>query len=92
MAPRRVKKPRRSASYYRSHPEARAKKNAAQRKRNKTSSVKAHQAELKKARRKDGNVGKGGKDYSHTKSGRLVRENSSSNRARQGAGGRARRK
>jgi hypothetical protein len=92
MAPRKVRNPRKSAKYYRSNAEARAKKNAAQRKRNKTSSVRAHQAELKKARRKDGNIGKGGKDYSHTKSGKIVRENSSTNRARQGAGGKPKKK
>ena len=37
---------------------------------------------LRKPRRKAGADGKGGKDFSHTKSGRLVRENPSTNRAR----------
>lgn len=92
MAPKRTSNPGKSASYYRSNPKARAKKNAAQRKRNKTTAAKKYRAELNAARRKDGNYGKGGKDYSHTKSGRLVRESPKRNRARQGAGGRAKRK
>ena len=92
MAPKRTSNPGKSASYYRSNPKARAKKNAAQRKRNKTTAAKKYRAELNAARRKDGNYGKGGKDYSHTKSGKLVRESPKRNRARQGAGGRAKRK
>ena len=92
MAPRRTSNPGKSARYYRSNPKARAKKNAAQRKRNKTTAAKKYRAELNAARRKDGNYGKGGKDYSHTKSGRLVRESPRKNRARQGAGGRPKRK
>ena len=92
MAPRRTSNPGKSARYYRSNPKARAKKNAAQRKRNKTTAAKKYRAELNAARRKDGNYGKGGKDYSHTKSGKLVRESPKRNRARQGAGGRAKRK
>ena len=59
MAPRKVKNPRKSAKYYRANSKARAVKNAAQRKRNKTSKVIKHVAELQKARRADGNVGKG---------------------------------
>ncbi|AAL73316.1 hypothetical protein P60_gp41 [Synechococcus phage P60] len=92
MAPRRTSNPGKSARYYRSNPKARAKKNAAQRKRNKTTAAKKYRAELNAARRKDGNYGKGGKDYSHTKSGKLVRESPKRNRARQGAGGRPKRK
>ena len=57
-----------------------------------TTKAKKYRAELLKARRKDGNVGKGGMDYSHTKSGKIVRENSSTNRARQGSGGKPRKK
>lgn len=92
MAPKRTSNPGKSARYYRSNPKARAKKNAAQRKRNKTTAAKKYRAELNAARRKDGNYGKGGRDYSHTKSGKLVRESPKRNRARQGAGGRAKRK
>ena len=92
MAPKKAKHPKKSAAYYQANPKARAKKNAAQRKRNKTKTAKKYRAELLAARRKDGNEGKGGKDYSHTKKGTLIRENSSKNRARQGAGGKPKRK
>ena len=82
MAPRKVKNPRKTAKYYRDNPEARAKKNAANRKRNKKPENIAYRVELRRARRKAGADGKGGKDFSHTKSGRLVRESPSKNRAR----------
>ena len=69
MAPKRLPrhKLRRSARNYRDNPKSRVKKNAAQ---------------LNRARRKAGQYGKGGKDFSHTKRGKLVRENASKNRAR----------
>ena len=92
MAPKRSPNPGKSARYYAKNPKARAKKNAAQRKRNKTAANKAYRAELNAARRKDGNYGKGGKDYSHTKSGRLVRESAKKNRARNGSGGKSTKK
>ena len=84
MAPKRkpLSSLRRSARNYRLNPESRQKKNAYQRKRNKTTENKKYRAELNRASRKAGEYGKGGKDFSHTKSGRLVRENSSTNRAR----------
>jgi hypothetical protein len=82
MAPRKVASPRKSASYYRSSPTARAKKNAYNRDFNKKPAQRKKRAELAKARRKKGIMGKGGKDLSHTKSGRLVLENPSTNRAR----------
>tara|TARA_B000000557_G_scaffold5922_1_gene4844 strand:- start:39 stop:308 length:270 start_codon:yes stop_codon:yes gene_type:complete len=84
MAPKRkpLSQLRRSARNYRLNPESRQKKNAAQRKRNKTTANKRYRAELNGARRKAGEYGKGGKDFSHTKSGRLVREDPSTNRAR----------
>ena len=84
MAPRRkpLSQLRRSAKNYRLNPKSRLKKNAAQRTRNKTTENKKYRAELNRARRKAGEYGKGGKDFSHTKSGRLVRENPSTNRAR----------
>ena len=92
MAPKRSANPGKSARYYAKNPKARAKKNAAQRKRNKTSANKKYRAELNAARRADGNYGKGGKDYSHTKSGKLVRESSKKNRGRQGADGKSTKK
>ena len=84
MAPRRkpLSQLRRSARNYRLNPKSRLKKNAAQRQRNKTTENKKYRAEHNRARRKAGAYGKGGKDFSHTKSGRLVRENPSTNRAR----------
>ena len=84
MAPRRkpLSQLRRSARNYRLNPKSRLKKNAAQRTRNKTTENKKYRAELNRARRKAGQYGKGGKDFSHTKSGRLVRESVSKNRAR----------
>ena len=84
MAPKRkpLSQLRRSARNYRLNPKSRLKKNAAQRTRNKTTENKKYRAELNRARRKAGQYGKGGKDFSHTKSGRIVRENSSTNRAR----------
>ena len=84
MAPKRkpLSQLRRSARNYRLNPKSRLKKNAAQRTRNKTTENKKYRAELNRARRKSGEYGKGGKDFSHTKSGRLVRENPSTNRAR----------
>jgi hypothetical protein len=84
MAPKRkpLSQLRRSARNYRLNPKSRLKKNAAQRTRNKTTENKKYRAELNRARRKAGAYGKGGKDFSHTKSGRIVREDSSTNRAR----------
>ena len=84
MAPRRkpLSQLRRSARNYRLNPESRQKKNAYQRKRNKTREKKKYRAELNRARLKAGEYVKGGKDFSHTKSGRLVRESVSKNRAR----------
>ena len=84
MAPRKLprKQLKRSARNYRDNPQSRAKKNAYNRKRNKSKEAITYRVELKKARRKAGAEGKGGKDFSHTKSGRLVRESPSKNRAR----------
>ena len=84
MAPRRLprKQLKRSARNYRDNPASREKKNAYNRKRNKSKEAIAYRVALKKARRKAGAEGKGGKDFSHTKSGRLVRESPSKNRAR----------
>jgi hypothetical protein len=87
MAPRKTTTPRRSAAYYRNNPEAYAKKLAYDTKKNKSSKDRKYRAELADARRKRGVMGKGGDDLSHTKSGRLVKESPSKNRARNGAGG-----
>ena len=84
MAPRKLprSKLKRTARFYRDNAKARAKKNATNRERNKKPENVAYRVSLRKARRKAGADGKGGKDFSHTKSGRLVRENPSTNRAR----------
>ena len=82
MAPRKARNPKRTARFYRDNPKSRAKKNAAQRKRNRSPENKQYRAELNRARRAAGVYGKGGKDFSHTKSGKLVRESPSKNRAR----------
>jgi hypothetical protein len=92
MAPRKAKNPGRSARYYRSNPEARKRKNAAQRKRNKNAKNRKYRAELNKERRKRGVYGKGGKDMSHTKDGRIVAESPKKNRARQGSNGKSTKK
>ena len=84
MAPKRLprKQLKKSARNYRDNPASREKKNAYNRKRNKSKEAIAYRVELKRARRKAGAEGKGGKDFSHTKSGSIVRENVSANRAR----------
>jgi hypothetical protein len=92
MAPQRAKNPGRSARYYAANPEARAKKNAAQRKRNKSAANREYRSELNAERRKRGIYGRGGPDMSHTKSGRLVSESPKKNRARNGANGKSTKK
>ena len=84
MAPKKlpVSKLKKSARNYRKNPLSRIKKNAAQRRRNRLKINKRYRAQLNRARRKAGAYGKGGKDFSHTKRGKLVRENASKNRAR----------
>ena len=82
MASPKASNPKKSARYYASNPEARAKKNAAQRKYNKSEKAKKYRSELWTERRKRGIAGKGGGDLSHTKKGGLVRESASKNRAR----------
>ena len=82
MAPTKVRKPRKSAKNYRSNAASRAKKAAYDTKFNRRPGQAKKRAELSKARRARGIMGKGGKDLSHTKTGKLVRENPSTNRAR----------
>ena len=84
MAPKRLplSKLKKSARNYRKNPLSREHKNSEQRKRNKLKINKKYRTELNRARRKAGVYGKGCKDFSHTKSGKLVRENPSENRAR----------
>ncbi len=82
MAPPRVSNPKRSAKYYRSNPEARRKKAATDKKVNARPEQRAKRSELTTERRRRGIAGRGGKDLSHTKDGKMVLENPSKNRAR----------
>jgi len=83
---------KKSAKYYAANPEAAAKKAAYQRKLNKKPSVKNASEERWTERRRRGIDGKGGNDLSHTKSGRMVLESPSRNRARNGHNGKSPRK
>ena len=82
MAPPKVKNPKKSAKYYRENPEARRKKAATDKKVNARPEQRKKRSELSQWRREQGIAGKGGPDGSHTKDGRIVRENASKNRAR----------
>ncbi len=76
-----------SAKYFASHPEARAKKNAYNKKYHSDPDRVNYREELNSANRRAGTYGnKDGKDMSHTKNGKLVKESKSSNRARNGKG------
>lgn len=92
MAPRKSSSPGESARYYRENPEAREKKNAYQRKRNKSAKNRKYRSELNKERRARGIYGEGGKDVSHKKDGGVVLESPKKNRARNGANGRSTKK
>ena len=82
-----------SARYYRDNPEARKKKNRYNKKYHSTSSRRKYRSELNKENRKRGTYGNGdGKDVSHKKGGGTTLERASKNRARQGAGGKAKKK
>lgn len=74
----------RSARYYRSNPEARAKKKAYDTEYHATPERKKYRAGLNRARR-ERNLKGNEKDLSHTKDGRLVLESKRRNRGRQGA-------
>lgn len=81
-----------SSQYYAANPRAAAKKAAYQRKLNKKTSVKKASEERWNERRRRGIAGNGGKDLSHTRDGRMVLESPKRNRARNGAGGRPKKK
>ena len=73
----------RSAKYYAANPDARKKKVEYDTEYHSTTSRKSYRTKLNKANRKAGTYGNGdGKDMSHTKSGKMVKEKQSSNRAR----------
>jgi hypothetical protein len=76
-----------SAKYFASHPEARAKKNAYNKEYHSSPERVAYREKLNNANRRAGTYGNGdGKDMSHTKDGKLVKETKSTNRARNGKG------
>lgn len=78
-----------SAKYFATHPEAKAKKNAYNKKYSATPERKNYREELNAANRKTKGYGDG-KDLSHTKTGKLVKEAPKTNRARNGKGNNAR--
>lgn len=75
-----------TAKFYASNPEAKAKKYAYDKKRNNKPEQKEYRAELARERRARGMMGKGGADLSHTKDGGFKKEDPSKNRARNGHG------
>lgn len=79
----------RSAKYFAKNKKARDKKKAYDTAYHASSVRKKYRARLNKETRKRRTPGK---DVSHTKSGRLVREKRSTNRARQGKGGKSSKK
>lgn len=80
-----------SAKYFASHPEARAKKNAYNKKYHATEERKNYREELNKVNRRDKGYGDN-TDLSHTRSGKLIPESRSTNRARNGKNGKSSKK
>lgn len=82
-----------SAKAYAENPESRKKKLAYDKKYQSTPERVAYRSGLNKANRDANTYGNGdGKDMSHTKSGRTVKEAASKNRARNGANGKSTKK
>jgi hypothetical protein len=82
-----------SAIYFQKNQEARKKKNAYNTAYHATPERKKYRVKLNKANRQAGTYGNGdGKDMSHTKSGKLVKESQSTNRARNGKDGQSSKK
>lgn len=82
-----------TAKYYQENPEARKKKQEYDKKTNAKPSEVAYRSELNKKNRDAGTYGnKDGKDMSHTKSGKMVSEDQSKNRARNGSNGKSTKK
>lgn len=85
--------PSKSKKYYDSNPAAKKRKAAYDSLYHSTSERREYRSKLNKANRKAGTYGNGDDmDMSHTKSGRLVKEHQSRNRARNGSGGKSSRK
>jgi len=82
-----------SARYYAANPSARKKKNSYNKKYHSTPARRKYRAALNRENRNRGTYGNGdGKDVSHTKRGGYTMEKAKINRARQGAGGKAKKK
>ena len=82
-----------SARYFQNNPEARKKKNSYNKQYHSTDERKSYRAGLNKANKDAGTyANKDGKDMSHTKSGKLVSESQSSNRARNAKNGKSSKK
>lgn len=90
MASPKSANPGKTARYYASNSAARAKKNAYQRKYNKSKAQISYRSKLNKARRKAGVYGKGGPDMSHDRKGNLRKQSAKVNRANNGHGNRPR--
>lgn len=76
-----------STAYYRTHPKARRRKVRHQAAINRQHEEIDRRVALNRERRRRGIYGKGGPDISHTSSGGTTLEPPSTNRARNGAGG-----
>jgi hypothetical protein len=85
MARSLVKNPGKTARYYRSNPEARAKHRRDELQRGRSQEKRSYRACLLRERRKRGIDGKGGPDMSHQPDGSLKPESLKINRARGGA-------
>ena len=81
-----------TAKYYAENPKAAEKKREYQREYNKKPAAVKHRVECNKARKDLGLKVGDKRDASHTKTGKIVAEDSSKNRARQGANGRSTKK
>jgi hypothetical protein len=82
-----------SAKYFQENKTARDKKNAYNKEYHSTPERRKYRSELNAANKKAKTYGNGdGKDMSHTKSGRVIKEKASTNRARNGKGGRSSKK
>ena len=76
-----------SAKYFQNNPEASKKKDAYNKAYHDTPERIRYRVRLNQANRDEGNKVGDGKDMSHTKSGSLVKESQSNNRARNGKDG-----
>lgn len=79
-----------SAKYFAANPEARKKKNAYNKEYHASAERKSYRAKLNKANRDSPNSKD--QDKSHTKGGKITNEKTSTNRARNGKGGKAKKK